>query len=40
MTVGYDLAEEVISFNVKVPENTYFAIGYGPSMKDTDMVIW
>lgn len=40
MEVGYLSSENVVKFDVTVKANSYFAIGYGPSMFDTDMVMW
>jgi len=40
VVIYYDPAAKTIVYNVNVVSGTYVAIGYGPSMTDTDMVFW
>ena len=31
---------DTVSFQVVVPNNNYFSIGFGSTMRSTDMVVW
>ena len=37
--VELDSATSMMKFTATVPGNSYFAIGFGESMKDTDMIL-
>jgi len=32
--------KNIIKFIANVPLNSYFSIGFGPTMKNTDMILW
>jgi len=36
----FDPATQELVFTSVVPDNSWFAIGFGNSMKDTDMIAW
>ena len=40
LQVSYDTVLQKVKYTVTVPNGQYFAIGYGWSMKNTDMVSW
>lgn len=40
LNATYDAINDVIVYDVCVQPNTWFAIGYGSSMTNTDMVWW
>ena len=40
LTASIDLEAEELVFEVIMPENTYFAVGFGYTMLDTDMILW
>jgi hypothetical protein len=35
-----DKSKPLLVFKTTVPKDQWFAIGFGTSMKDTDMVVW
>ena len=30
----------ILRYNIDMPANTYFSIGYGSTMRKTDMIVW
>jgi hypothetical protein len=38
--VGIDAPKQILKFNVTIPDQNYFAIGFGKSMTNTDMIVW
>ena len=40
LTASVDVVAEELVFEVTMPENTFFAIGFGYTMLDTDMILW
>ena len=38
--VKFDWTEDTLLITALVPRNTYFAVGFGRTMTDTDMIIW
>jgi hypothetical protein len=36
----WDVEESELYMTVTVPTNTWFAIGFGSQMVDTDMIVW
>lgn len=40
LEVGYLPDEQLVKFEVTVKANQWFSIGFGPTMYDTDMVLW
>lgn len=36
----YDESSQELVFHAKVPDNTYFSIGFGENMISTDMIAW
>ena len=40
LTAQIDIEQEEIVMKTIMPDNTYFAIGFGYSMIETDMIIW
>ena len=40
ITMSYDSGSQLINIKSKVPANSYFAIGFGSSMTNTDMSYW
>ena len=36
----YDFDKEELEFVAKLPKDTWFAIGFGNTMSDTDMIVW
>lgn len=40
INVMYDFREQHVRFTVLVQDGTYTAFGWGPTMTNTDMVVW
>ena len=40
LKVTWDQTTSVVTFEVTVPTNTYFGLGFGPTMTNTDMILW
>jgi hypothetical protein len=40
LTISLDSNLKTLTFIATVPNNNYFAIGFGPSMRNTDMILW
>ena len=40
MQIRANQAEQMLMFNITVPNQNYFAIGFGLTMIDTDMILW
>jgi hypothetical protein len=39
-SMSYDAVKQKVKLEAVVPDNMYFSIGFGTSMRDTDMVIF
>ena len=40
LTASIDIESDEVVFETTMPENSFFAIGFGYTMLDTDMIIW
>lgn len=40
LVMCYDKAAKDLVFRTTVPDNSWFSIGFGKSMKNTDMISW
>ena len=40
LVMCYDKAAQALVFRAEVPDNSWFSIGFGNSMKNTDMITW
>jgi hypothetical protein len=40
LTAGVDLGQQELVLETTIPENSFFAIGFGYTMLETDMVVW
>ena len=36
----YDNEQQEVVFRTEIPDNSWFAIGFGSTMEDTDMIAW
>ena len=36
----FDPVAQELVFKVEIPNNSYLGIGFGPTMTDTDMIVW
>jgi len=37
---SWDPETSLVHFTITVPNNNYFSIGFGPTMYNTDMILW
>jgi hypothetical protein len=40
LLVKPDYTNQTLKFEVSVPDNSWFAIGFGSTMANTDMIVW
>ena len=40
LSYSWDPETHLISFTATIPNHSYFSIGFGTRMKDTDMILW
>ena len=38
--IGYDASKSMVKFEADVGKDQWFAVGFGPSMRDVDMVVF
>jgi len=40
MKICYDKLEQELVFETEIPDNSWLSIAFGPTMRNTDMLVW